>query len=360
MFKARIGDLFASHAQVYTNAVNCAGIMGKGIAHAFKRRYPAMLEDYAERCREGRVRIGEPYLYADASGIRILNFPTKRHWRSPSRLEDIAAGLDYLAAHLGEWDVPSLALPPLGCGNGGLDWEDVGPLIYRTLAHLPVEIEVYAPYGTPLAQLEPAFLSRPAHASAEGAGKRTATQPGWIAIMEVLRRLQARPEARPLGRTLFQTLCWAMTELGVPTGLTFGNAGRGPRQGDVRPILTDLANRNWLHEQPQGRTMALRASPQYDREHARFAAAYVAYETEIAKTVDLFAQIRNIDQAEDIMTVFQAARRLQVAHPGQALHAQHLHAHLLASRSTADSEQTQQRLAEAIRVLVALDWIRLR
>ncbi|MDY4296309.1 MULTISPECIES: macro domain-containing protein [unclassified Xanthomonas] len=262
MFKARIGDLFASHAHVHANAVNCAGIMGKGIAQAFKRRYPAMFEDYAVRCREGRVRIGEPYLYDDASGIRILNFPTKRHWRSPSRLEDIAAGLDHLAAHLREWGVRSLALPPLGCGNGGLAWEEVGPLIYRTLAHLPVDIEVYAPYGTPLAQLETAFLSRPANTSTEGVGKRTAPQPGWIAIMEVLRRLQARPEARPIGRTLFQTLCWAMTELGVPTGLTFGTAGRGPRQGDVRPILTDLANRNWLQEQPQGRTMALRASPQ--------------------------------------------------------------------------------------------------
>ncbi|WP_260303013.1 macro domain-containing protein [Xanthomonas sp. 3307] len=360
MLKARIGDLFASHAHVYANAVNCAGIMGKGIAQAFKRRYPAMFEDYAVRCREGRVRIGEPYLYAEASGIRILNFPTKRHWRSPSRLEDIAAGLDYLAAHLRAWDVRSLALPPLGCGNGGLAWDDVGPLIYRTLAHLPVDIEVYAPYGTPLAQLEPAFLSRPANASAEGTGKRTATQPGWVAIMEVLRRLQTRPEARPIGRTLFQKLCWAMTELGVPTGLTFGDAGRGPRQGDVRPILTDLANRNWLHEQPQGRTMALRASPQYDTEHARFAAAYAPYEAEIAKAVDLFARIRNTDQAEDIMTVFQAARRLQAAHAGQLPDAQQLLAHLRHAHTIGESGEEQRATAAAIDTLLALDWIRLR
>ncbi|MDY4340455.1 macro domain-containing protein [Xanthomonas sp. LF07-6] len=359
MFKARIGDLFASHAHVHANAVNCAGIMGKGIAQAFKRRYPAMFEDYAVRCREGRVRIGEPYLYDDASGIRILNFPTKRHWRSPSRLEDIAAGLDYLAARLREWDVRSLALPPLGCGNGGLAWEEVGPLIYRTLAHLPVDIEVYAPYGTPLAQLETAFLTQPANASTEGAGKRTAPQPGWIAIMEVLRRLQARPEARPIGRTLFQTLCWAMTELGVPTGLTFRTAGRGPRQGDVRPILTDLANRNWLQEQPQGRTMALRASPQYDKEHARFAAAYAPYDTEIAKAVDLFAQIRSIDQAEDIMTVFQAARRLQVAHPGQRHDTQQLLAHLRDANTVAAPEEQRRTATTTIETLLALDWIRL-
>ncbi|WP_371183845.1 macro domain-containing protein [Xanthomonas sacchari] len=357
MFKARIGDLFASHAQVYANAVNCAGIMGKGIAQEFKRRYPAMFEDYAARCREGRVRIGEPYLHQDASGIRILNFPTKRHWRSPSRLQDIAAGLDYLAAHLREWDVRSLALPPLGCGNGGLAWSVVGPLIYRRLAHLPVEIEVYAPYGTPLAQLEPAFLSQPAHGSAEGTGARVAPQPGWIAIMEVLRRLQARSEARPIGRTLFQTLCWAMTELGVPTGLAFGNAGRGPRQGDVRSILTDLANRNWLQEQPQGRTMALRASPQYLQEHARFAAAYAPYDAEIGKAVELFARIRNTDHAEDIMTVFQAARRLQAAHPGQSCEAAQLLAHLNDAHAIEPSEHAQQAAAAAIDMLLALDWI---
>ncbi|PPU82845.1 Appr-1-p processing protein [Xanthomonas sacchari] len=359
MFKARIGDLFTSHAQVYANAVNCAGIMGKGIAQEFKRRYPAMFEDYAARCREGRVRIGEPYLYQDASGLRILNFPTKRHWRSPSRLQDITAGLDYLVAHLREWDVRSLALPPLGCGNGGLAWSEVGPLIYRRLAHLPVEIEVYAPYGTPLAQLEPAFLSQPAHGSAEGTGARVAPQPGWIAIMEVLRRLQARSEARPIGRTLFQTLCWAMTELDVPTGLAFGNAGRGPRQGDVRSILTDLANRNWLQEQPQGRTMALRASPQYLREHARFAAAYAPYDAEIGKAVELFARIRNTDHAEDIMTVFQAARRLQLAHPGQLREAEQLLARLNDAHAIEPSEHAQQAAAAAIDMLLALDWIRL-
>ncbi|WP_369942814.1 macro domain-containing protein [Xanthomonas medicagonis] len=360
MFKARIGDLFASHAHVHANAVNCAGIMGKGIAQAFKRRYPTMFEDYAARCREGRVRIGEPYLYADASGIGILNFPTKRHWRSPSRLEDIAAGLDHLATHLSEWDVRSLALPPLGCGNGGLAWDAVGPLIYRTLAHLPVDIEVYAPYGTPLAQLETAFLSRPAHVPAEGAGKRAATQPGWIALMEVLRRLQARPEARPVGRTLFQMLCRAMTELGVPTGLALGDAGRKPRQSDVQPILTDLANRNWLHEQQQGRTMALRASPQYDKEHARFAAAYAPYEAEIAKAVDLFARIRNTGQAEDIMTVFQAARRLQTTQPGQRRDARQLLADLHDAHTIGDSEEAQRAAAAAIDTLLALDWMRLR
>src|ERR1051326_9345383 len=86
MFKALIGDLFGTQALARVNTVNCVGIMGKGVAQEFKKRYPAMFEDYAERCERKQVRLGEPYLYRDRSGVLIVNFPTKDHWRSPSRL----------------------------------------------------------------------------------------------------------------------------------------------------------------------------------------------------------------------------------------------------------------------------------
>src|SRR6266566_7596643 len=111
MFKALIGDLFATQAQTRVNTVNCVGIMGKGVAQEFKKRYPAMFEDYAERCERKQVRLGEPYLYRDSSGVQIVNFPTKDHWRSPSRLADIERGLDYLAANAAAWRIISLALP---------------------------------------------------------------------------------------------------------------------------------------------------------------------------------------------------------------------------------------------------------
>src|ERR1051326_8391513 len=93
MFKALIGDLFGTQALARVNTVNCVGIMGKGVAQEFKKRYPAMFEDYAERCERKQVRLGEPYLYRDRSGVLIVNFPTKDHWRSPSRLVDIGRGL---------------------------------------------------------------------------------------------------------------------------------------------------------------------------------------------------------------------------------------------------------------------------
>jgi O-acetyl-ADP-ribose deacetylase (regulator of RNase III) len=157
MRRALIGDLFESRAQALVNTINCVGVMGKGVAEQFKKRFPAMFEDYKRRTDRKFVRLGEPYLYLDRSGARIVNFPTKGHWRSPSRLSDIERGLNYLAAHVAEWGISSLAMPPLGCGNGGLEWSEVGPLIYRKLNSLPIDIEVYAPYGTPKHQLAEAL-----------------------------------------------------------------------------------------------------------------------------------------------------------------------------------------------------------
>src|SRR4051794_5070539 len=109
------GNLLNSRAQTLVNTVNCVGIMGKGIALAFKRRYPAMFTDYVKRCDAGVVKLGEPYLYR-ADDHLIVNFPTKDHWRSVSRLDDIETGLRYLKEHLHEWGITSLAVPPLGCG----------------------------------------------------------------------------------------------------------------------------------------------------------------------------------------------------------------------------------------------------
>jgi hypothetical protein len=104
--------------------------------------------------------------------VQIVNFPTKDHWRSPSRLADIERGLDHLVAHAMDWSITSLALPPLGCGNGGLEWSEVGPLIYRKLHSMPIDVEVYAPYGTPKQQLTNEFLAAPSQMTLEGKGRK--------------------------------------------------------------------------------------------------------------------------------------------------------------------------------------------
>jgi O-acetyl-ADP-ribose deacetylase (regulator of RNase III) len=139
------GNLFESRAQTWVNAVNCAGIMGKGIALEFKNRFPEMFQDYAARCRHGDVRLNRPYLFKSLKHPWILNFPTKTHWRDSSPLDAIAGGLDYLGRNYETWGIKSLVIPALGCGLGGLDWTAVGPILKRYLEPLKIPVELYLP-----------------------------------------------------------------------------------------------------------------------------------------------------------------------------------------------------------------------
>ena len=169
-----VGDPFDSQAQTLVNTVNCVGVMGKGIALEFKKRFPEMYKDYVKRCKARQVQLGKPYLFPEPREMGqlslipdpdspeqrwILNFPTKKHWRSKSRLPDIIDGLEYLALKYQEWGIRSLAVPALGCGNGGLRWREVGPILYRHLNRLDIPIELYAPPGTPPEWLARDFLA---------------------------------------------------------------------------------------------------------------------------------------------------------------------------------------------------------
>lgn len=139
------GDLFASGMQTLVNPINCKGAMGKGLALEFKKHYPLMYKDYQRRCKSGLVILGQPYLWKEtpSSSVSILNFPTKDHWKNDAHLCDIQSGLQYLALHAKEWGITSLAIPALGCGLGGLSWEDVLPEITAYLAPLNIPIHLY-------------------------------------------------------------------------------------------------------------------------------------------------------------------------------------------------------------------------
>ncbi len=139
------GNIFLSSAQTLVNPVNCVGVMGKGLAREFRRRFPDMYDDYAKRCAGATVRLGEPYLFRRPQLPWVINFPTKHHWRSRSRLPDLIAGLDFLGTHYQEWELRSLAVPALGCGEGHLTWEEVRPILCQYLTHLEIPIEVFAP-----------------------------------------------------------------------------------------------------------------------------------------------------------------------------------------------------------------------
>lgn len=137
------GNLIESMCKCLVNTVNCEGVMGKGIALQFKRKYPNMFAKYVEDCDAGLYRPGTINGYYEADKI-ILNFATKDHWRYPSKVEWIHRGLLSLRDYLKTNDY-SIAIPALGCSNGGLSWHDVFPIIEETLGDLPNHIEVYSP-----------------------------------------------------------------------------------------------------------------------------------------------------------------------------------------------------------------------
>jgi O-acetyl-ADP-ribose deacetylase (regulator of RNase III)/uncharacterized protein YwgA len=358
MFRALIGDLFESRAQTLVNTVNCVGVMGKGVAEQFKKRFPAMFEDYKSRTDRNAVRLGEPYIYRDASGVQIVNFPTKDHWRSPSRLTDIERGLEYLATHAAQWGIVSMVLPPLGCGNGGLEWSEVGPLIFRKLHELPIDIEVFAPYGTPKQQLTPEYLSAPSQMTLDGRGRKHAPlKPEWIVLTEVLREMEAQPYASPVGRTIFQKISYVVTEMGVPTGFRFGKGSYGPFSGDVKLALHDFANRNWLHEQQLGRMIALHIAPPYEKDRGRYKEQIDLYQPKIAKTVDLFSRIKSTEQAEEVLTVLFASRELKRSKRTGDVAEQDLFDYILDWKKTWRTEDKKHALANAIRNLVLLGWL---
>ncbi|MFY1598358.1 macro domain-containing protein [Micromonospora sp. WMMD737] len=149
MITVRHGDLLDADVEALVNPVNTVGVMGKGLALAFKRAHPANFTAYRAACAAGTVRLGRMFVYDSGTPGRhryVVNFPTKGHWRSPSRLAGIESGLPNLVRVLRDDRIASVAVPALGCGNGGLDWAEVRPLIEAALVDLPnVQVCLYEP-----------------------------------------------------------------------------------------------------------------------------------------------------------------------------------------------------------------------
>ena len=151
--KCKNGDIFREDAEALVNCVNCVGAMGRGVALQFKKAFPENFKAYAEACQQGEVQPGRMFVFetGQLQPRFIINFPTKRHWRGASRIEDIESGLQDLVKVIGEHGIRSIALPPLGCGLGGLDWLSVKSRIEKTLQPLSdVQVALYTPAGAPV------------------------------------------------------------------------------------------------------------------------------------------------------------------------------------------------------------------
>lgn len=159
------GNLLEADAEALVNTVNCVGFMGKGIALQFKQAFPENFDVYRRVCERNQLRPGEMLVYDTQSMIGqryIINFPTKRHWRGKSRIEDIEVGLDALIDTVVSRGIKSIAVPPLGCGLGGLNWQEVKPMIVRAFDAIPdVRVLLFSPEGAPNAKSMPVRTKPP-------------------------------------------------------------------------------------------------------------------------------------------------------------------------------------------------------
>ena len=141
MIKYIDSNVFNANADAIVNTVNCVGFMGKGLAFEFSLRYPKLLEQYVEKCEKKEIKVGEIFYYQDSDKL-IINFPTKNDYKFPSKLSWIESGLKNLVDTYKYYNIKVLAMPPLGCGYGGLNRKDVFELIEKYLGNLDIEVLV--------------------------------------------------------------------------------------------------------------------------------------------------------------------------------------------------------------------------
>lgn len=358
MIKVLVGDIFKSKAQTLVNTVNCVGVMGKGLALLFKKMFPDMFEDYYARYQRGEVQLGKPYLYKRLIPPWILLFPTKQDWRSLSRLSDIEAGLRYLQSKYQEWGITSIAVPPLGCGLGELEWSFVGRTLYRYLEKLEIPVELYAPYGTSERELTSEFLSIPSPAQLfeESSKSESKIKSGFIPIIEVLRRIEELHYHLPIGRVVFQKIAYFGTLMGLKTGLGFRRGSFGPFSPQLKYELTKLINNGLISEEKHGNMFKINVGRTYKEARQTYKNEIESKETVIEKLIDLFSRLRITKQAEIVATV-HFARKTMIQKSDTKPTEEDVLNEVMNWKQKRRPPYNRTEIAKAIRNLAVLEWI---
>jgi O-acetyl-ADP-ribose deacetylase (regulator of RNase III)/uncharacterized protein YwgA len=359
MIKVLTGDILASKMQVKVNTVNCVGVMGKGIALLFKKQYPEMYEDYLDRYRNSELVEGVPYLYSDLFGNKIVNFPTKNHWKGLSNLESIRKGLEIIVDNYKEWGIDSIAFPPLGCGNGGLSWNVVGPLMYQKLSSLDIPIEIYAPIGTDRKYLSREFLDGKIEPESKAKLLDREMPPSWIAILEVLHRLEQKPYTVPVGRTMFQKICYMATLAELNLGIQFKKASYGPYSPEISRIYDVFGRENLIKETKCGAHTRLTTGMEYPRLRETRMNVIMNYQKEIDKLVDLFSRVKSAEHAEEIGTIMYALDDLTEHGNIEFVSELEFYQYILKWKQQWNTPQKKDSIAATIRYLNSKEWIRL-
>lgn len=226
------GNILHADVEALVNTVNCVGIMGRGIALQFKNAYPENFAAYARACKVEEVQPGRMFVY-DTGALTnpryIINFPTKRHWKGKSRMEDIESGLVDLERVIRRKSIRSIAIPPLGAGLGGLNWDDVRPLIEQAMASLAdVNVLVYEPNGAPESDKMTHKREVP---------KMTA---GRAALVELVSRYLQGLLDPTVSLLEVHKLMYFMQEAGEPLRLKFQKAHYGPYAENLRHVMSAI------------------------------------------------------------------------------------------------------------------------
>ncbi|NTV63458.1 MAG: macro domain-containing protein [Oscillochloris sp.] len=221
------GNLLDADVEALVNTVNTVGVMGKGIALQFRQAYPANFSAYQTACKRGEVVPGRMFVVPTGHLTNpryIVNFPTKRHWRGKAQMEDIESGLVDLIATVRHHQIGSLAVPPLGCGNGGLRWDEVRPKIEAAFAELPeVRVLLYAPEGAPAPESIRVATERP---------RMTLVRAAILSLIE-----QYAPRGYRVSMLEIQKLAYFLESAGEPLNLVFEKARYGPYSEKLHHVL---------------------------------------------------------------------------------------------------------------------------
>ncbi len=223
------GDILRADAEAIVNTVNCVGIMGRGIALQFKNAFPANFKAYEAACKRDEVQPGKMFVFETGTFTNpkyIINFPTKRHWRGKSRMEDIDSGLPALAEEVRQRGIRSIAIPPLGSGLGGLNWEDVRPRIESALRDLSdLDVIVFEPNNAP-------FTTK---------SREVPTMtPGRAALVVLMNRYLGGLMDPFVTLLEVHKLMYFMQEAGEPLRLKYAKAPYGPYAENLRHVFREV------------------------------------------------------------------------------------------------------------------------
>ena len=313
MIELRQGDILKAKADALVNTVNCVGVMGRGIALQFSKAFPDVFRAYEAACKRGEVEPGKVQSY-DLNRFEqphyVINLPTKKHWRGKSRMEYIDAGLNALVQEVRRLGVKSVAVPPLGCGLGGLDWTDVRPRIERAFAAVPdIQVLLYEPKGAP---------------SAEEMAKERKTPnmtEGRALLLGLMRRYLAAVMDPTVTLLELHKLMYFMQESGQPLKLLFTKGPYGPYAENLRHVLThieghfiigygDAADKPEKPIEPKGHAVA--AAEEFLKDHPKVHERF-------DRVVELIEGFETSFGMELLSTVHWVAKHEGAANPDEAV-----------------------------------------